>query len=105
MGFLNIFSSTYSQLVYTYSKGNKTIIYDVNAAEMTKTIFIIVAVFLFIVFTVSIVFYKTKKINTRALSPCVKQFIIRKQNKLSAFPRSLSPRPEESIRQEIRKEW
>lgn len=48
MGFLNIFSSSYSQLIKSDSNGNISTVYDVNSTQLTKTIVIFIAIILFI---------------------------------------------------------
>lgn len=48
MGFLNFFSSSYSQLLKIDSNGNITTVYDVNSTQLTKTIVIFIANLLFV---------------------------------------------------------
>lgn len=55
MGFLNFFSSSYSQLLKTDSNGNITTVYDVNSTQLTKTIMIFIAILLFIALVAVIV--------------------------------------------------
>lgn len=47
MGILNIFASSYSQLVVTESNDEEKIIYDINKAQMLKTILMIIGVIVF----------------------------------------------------------
>lgn len=47
MGILNLFASTYSQLVITNNKGETEIFYDVNATELPKMIVTVIGVIVF----------------------------------------------------------
>lgn len=47
MGILNIFASSYSQLLKTDSDGNETIIYDAGTTQMLQTVLFIIAVLIF----------------------------------------------------------
>ena len=48
MGILNLFLSSYSQLLKTDVNGETTIIYDVNTFHLIKTIFIVLAIIIFV---------------------------------------------------------
>lgn len=64
MGPLNIFASSYSQLLRTAPDGNETILYDASATQATKTIFIFMAVLLFIVLVTAVIiwqFFRVKR--------------------------------------------
>ena len=64
MGPLNIFASSYSQLLRTAPDGNETIVYDASATQATKTIFIFIAVLLFIVLVTAVIiwqFFRVKR--------------------------------------------
>lgn len=58
MGMLNIFASSYSQLLKTDSNGNETIIYDVSATQMTKTLLITIAVLIFVALVIAIIIWQ-----------------------------------------------
>ncbi len=55
MSLLNVFASSYSQLIKTDSNGNETIIYDVTKTQMPKTVLAIIAVLLFIVLVINVI--------------------------------------------------
>lgn len=48
MGFLNLFASSYSQLIITDSNGQTNVFYDVNSEQLTKTLIIFIGVLLFV---------------------------------------------------------
>lgn len=55
MGVLNIFASSYSQLLRTDSNGNETVLYDVSTAQMTKTVCIFIAVLIFVALVTAVI--------------------------------------------------
>ncbi len=64
MGVLNIFSSSYSQLLKTDSNGNETVLYDVSTTQATKTIFIFIAVLIFVALVTAVIiwqFFRAKR--------------------------------------------
>lgn len=64
MGLFNIFASSYSQLITVDDQGNQTILYDVNNAQMTKTITVFIAAVIFVAIVVSVIiaqFLKLRK--------------------------------------------
>ncbi len=61
MGILNLVATSYSQVVTIDANGNEAIIYDVNSEQLTKTIFILIAVFVFVVIAVMGVAMEFKK--------------------------------------------
>lgn len=61
MGPFNIFASSYSQLVAEDEQGNQTILYNVNNAQMTKTIIIFIAVIAFVATAVTVITVKSVK--------------------------------------------
>ena len=62
MGIFNFFTSSYSQLITVDNQGNQTILYDVNNAQMTKTIIIFIAVIMFIAIVVSVIVFPFLKV-------------------------------------------
>lgn len=65
MGILNFFTSSYSQLLKTDSNGNSTVIYDVNSAQMTKTIILFVTVIIFMATVISGIVVQCFKLNRK----------------------------------------
>ena len=65
MGLLNIFASSYSQLIKTNSDGNTVIIYDVSSEYTTRFVTIFIAVILFVAFIVLIIILQFKKLKKR----------------------------------------
>ncbi len=61
MGILNLVATSYSQVVTIDANGNEAIIYDVNSEQLTKTILILIAVFVFVVIAVMGVAREFKK--------------------------------------------
>ena len=64
MGFFNIFSSSYDQLIKTDEEGNTTIIYDAGNGHMIKIILILIVVFVFaglVIYRVILEFKKAKE--------------------------------------------
>ena len=55
MGVLNIFASSYSQLLRTDSNGNETVLYDVSTAQMTKTVCIFISVLIFVALVTAVI--------------------------------------------------
>lgn len=66
MGILNMFASSYSQLIVTNKNGKKNIIYDVNSAQCLRMIVIVVCVSIFV---------------SIALSILIRQFVRERRNK------------------------
>ena len=65
MGLLNIFASSYSQLIKTNSDGNTVIIYDASSEYTTRFVTIFIAVILFVAFIVLIIILQFKKLKKR----------------------------------------
>lgn len=61
MGILNIFTSSYSQLVKINSNGETVIIYNINNTKLTKIIILVICAVLFIVLTISTISIKIIK--------------------------------------------
>lgn len=61
MGILNIFTSSYSQLVKINSNGETVIIYNINNTQLTKIIILVIYAVLFIVLTISTISIKIIK--------------------------------------------
>lgn len=61
MGILNIFTSSYSQLVKINSNGETVIIYNINNTQLTKIIILVICAVLFIVLTISTISIKIIK--------------------------------------------
>ena len=55
MGLLNIFASSYSQLIAVDDQGNQKILYDVNNAQMARTIIMFIAVIMIVALAVSVI--------------------------------------------------
>lgn len=62
MGPFNLFASSYSQLIVVDEQGNQTMLYNVNNAQISKTIFIFVAVIIFSAIVVSAIIFKFLKL-------------------------------------------
>ena len=65
MGLFNIFASSYSQLITVDDQGNKTILYNVNNAQMTKAIIIFIAVIMFVAIVVSVIIFRFLKLRKK----------------------------------------
>lgn len=61
MGFLNFFSSSYSQLVKKDIDGKEMVIYDVSTVHATKTAVMLIAVLLFWGLIISVIIWKSGK--------------------------------------------
>lgn len=57
MGILNLFASSYSQLITTNTNGEESIIYDVNSAQFSKMVVNVGAVIVFICLAVAVVIW------------------------------------------------
>lgn len=55
MGFLNAFSSSYSQLIVTKSTGEEIILYDVNSDQLTKTLTVFILAVIFFLLAVGVI--------------------------------------------------
>lgn len=55
MGILNMFASSYSQLLKTDSNGNETIIYDAGTTQTAQTVLFIIAVLIFAAIVIALV--------------------------------------------------
>lgn len=65
LGFLNIFSSSYSQLIKTDSNGNAIVIYDITKAQTTKTVCTIIVTILFFALVVLTIVLNIKRHRTQ----------------------------------------
>lgn len=65
MGILNVFASSYSQLVITESNDEEKIIYDVNKTQMLKTILIIIGVIVFSGIAVAVLVFQQVRTNKK----------------------------------------
>lgn len=57
MGALNIFASSYSQLIKTDAQGNETVLYDVSTIQLTQTVFIIIAAVVFVLIAITAIIW------------------------------------------------
>ena len=65
MGLFNFFASSYSQLVVVDDQGNQIMLYDVNGAQMARTIIICIAVIAFAAIAVSVIVFQFLKLRKR----------------------------------------
>lgn len=64
MGFLNAFSSSYSQLVAQHSNGEIRTIYDVNSQQLLKSLIVLIFILLFVASVLAVLIRQNKaKIN------------------------------------------
>lgn len=68
MGILNLFLSSYSQLLKTDVNGETTIIYDVNTFHLIKTIFIVLAIIIFVGIVTTLVVMNLVKVFSKKTS-------------------------------------
>ena len=64
MGIFNLVATSYSQVVTIDANGNEAIIYDVNSEQLTKTILILIGIFVFVVIAVMGIVRQFKKTKT-----------------------------------------
>lgn len=62
MGILNLFASSYSQLIITNKNGERIIIYDVNSAQFSNMIIVVSLVIVFICLVTAVVVWKFIKL-------------------------------------------
>lgn len=55
MGIFNLFASSYSQVVVVNENGEKSIIYDVNSAQLLKTVAVYVGILVFVFIAVAVI--------------------------------------------------
>lgn len=55
MGIFNLFASSYSQVVVVNENGEKSIIYDVNSAQLLKTVAVCVGILVFVFIAVAVI--------------------------------------------------
>lgn len=68
MGLLNIFASSYSQLIITNINGEESIMYDVSSAQFSNVIAVLIAVIIFICIVVAVVVWQFIKLKHNILS-------------------------------------
>ncbi len=63
MGVLNLFASSYSQLVCVHSDGSKQVLYDVSAEQLTKAVFVMLLIILFAAIVLCAIWKQFRKMN------------------------------------------
>ena len=66
MGILNLFASSYSQLISTNKYGEENIIYDVNSDQLQKTLIVVSGVIVFVCLAVAVVIWQFIKLKRKA---------------------------------------
>ena len=66
MGILNVFASSYSQLITTNKYGEESIIYDVNSAQFSNMLVVVGGVVVFICLVVTVVIWQFIKLKHNA---------------------------------------
>ena len=66
MGILNVFASSYSQLIITNKYGEESIIYDVNSAQFSNMVVVVGGVIVFICLVVAVVIWQFIKLKRNA---------------------------------------